>query len=61
MNRLYLLSSPWYNRTGFALVRRDGCAVIPLSLVQRTMCGLGAEVLLQTNCLVQALSARSRN
>lgn len=31
---------------GCVLIRRDRCTKIPLSLVQSTMCGLGAEVLL---------------
>lgn len=42
-------------------MRRDGCSVIPLSLVQCTMCGLGAEVLLQMIGLVQAVAACIQN
>lgn len=46
---------------GFALARGDRCTVIPFSLVQCTMCGLGAEVLLQINWLVQTVVAPSQN
>lgn len=42
-------------------MRRVGRSVIPLSLVQCTMCGLGAEVLLQMNGLVQAVATCSQN